>query len=299
MYSIKAVSQATGISIETLRAWERRYQVVEPRRDPNQRRSFDPADIIRLRKLREATEQGHPISKLARLSDAELADILAAGSRETHPGPGPRSLSAQIVTAAEKFRPEACDQALSMALALLPVRQVVEEVLAPALREVGERWHLGQFTTAQERIVTMSAKRQVSAVLDTYNRITNTAPVIFATLSNERHELGILMCALLTAARGIRCLYMGTELPALDLAQLAGRVQASIVVTSFALQEDLAESRGELRTLLANVSDGVAVWLGGIAATTVAAGITDTRLAVLPDFSSYERALDTIRADKA
>ena len=56
MFTIKAVSQATGVSIETLRAWERRYRVVEPRRDPNGRRSYDPGDVIRLRKLREAKD---------------------------------------------------------------------------------------------------------------------------------------------------------------------------------------------------------------------------------------------------
>ena len=73
MFTIKAVSQATGVSIETLRAWERRYWVVEPQRDPNGRRSYSPPDVIRLRKLREATERGHAISKLARFTDEELA----------------------------------------------------------------------------------------------------------------------------------------------------------------------------------------------------------------------------------
>ena len=76
MYSIKAVSQATGLSIETLRAWERRYGIVEPLRDGNGRRSYRPEDVIRLRRLREATERGHPISKLSRLSDEEPHKLL-------------------------------------------------------------------------------------------------------------------------------------------------------------------------------------------------------------------------------
>jgi methanogenic corrinoid protein MtbC1 len=121
--------------------------------------------------------------------------------------------------------------------------------------------------------------------------------MIFATLGNERHELGILMCALLTAARGIRCLYIGTEMPALDLAQLAYRVKASGIVMSFVLDEDSEHARNELRQVLANTPDEIRVWLGGLAAPTVSAGIADARLAVLPDFGSYERALDTLRAE--
>ena len=58
MFSIKAVSQTSGVSIETLRAWERRYGIVTPQRDSNGRRSYAPEDVIRLRKLREATERG-------------------------------------------------------------------------------------------------------------------------------------------------------------------------------------------------------------------------------------------------
>ena len=105
MFTIKAVSQATGVSIETLRAWERRYRVVVPRRDPNGRRSYDPRDVIRLRKLREATERGHPISKLARVSDEELSGLLADHARSGPREGAPRNFAEQMLSAAENYRP--------------------------------------------------------------------------------------------------------------------------------------------------------------------------------------------------
>ena len=76
MYSIKAVSQATGLTVETLRAWERRYGIVVPNRDPTGRRVYRAADVLRLRRLREATERGHPIGRLAELSEESLAQLL-------------------------------------------------------------------------------------------------------------------------------------------------------------------------------------------------------------------------------
>ncbi len=118
MFTIKAVSQATGVSIETLRAWERRYRIVEPARDTNGRRSYRPEDVIRLRKLREATERGHTISKLARFSDEELNRLLEEPELKGAKHAASQSFAQQMLSAAENYRPDDCDQVLSMALAM-------------------------------------------------------------------------------------------------------------------------------------------------------------------------------------
>ena len=89
MYSIKAVSKATGLSVETLRAWERRYAIVSPLRDESGRRVYRPQDVLRLRKLKEGTERGHPISRLATLDEPGLevlqsTDGVEGGFRVDH-----------------------------------------------------------------------------------------------------------------------------------------------------------------------------------------------------------------------
>ncbi len=298
MFTIKAVSQATGVSIETLRAWERRYRVVEPKRDPNGRRSYAPGDVIRLRKLREATERGHPISKLARVSDEELAGLLAAPGRDGPSEGASRGFAAQLLQAAEHYRPDDCDQVLSMALALLPLPQVVDEVLVPALLEVGERWHSGEFTVAQERIVSNAVKKQVGLVLDTYNRIASGQPIVFATLTDERHELGILMCALLTAARGVRCQYLGADVPPADVATFADRIGASAVVLSFVRRESSAAAEALLAEFVARLPRAIAVWIGGQGAAALALAGAGERVAVLSDYRALERALDALVATR-
>jgi DNA-binding transcriptional MerR regulator len=296
MFTIKAVSQATGVSIETLRAWERRYRVVEPRRDPNGRRSYEPGDVIRLRKLREATERGHPISKLARASDEELSGLLADDARAAPGGGASRGFAEQMLLAAEHYRPDDCDQALSMALALLPLPQVVDEVLVPALLAVGERWHAGEFSVAQERIVSNAARKQVSLVLDTYNRIASGPPVVFATLTDERHELGILMCALLTAARGVRCQYLGADVPPADVAVFAERIGASAVVLSFVRRESAAAAAVLFAQFLKSLPLPIAVWIGGQGAAALELAGSGGRAVVLDDYRALERELDALAA---
>ncbi len=179
--------------------------------------------MIRLRKLREATERGHPISKLARVSDEELAGCSSTRPRRGAARAAPReSFAEQMLQAAEHYRPDDCDQALSMALALLPLPQVVDEVLVPALLEVGERWHCRRASRSRRSgSCRMRSGSRSSLVLDTYNRIASGQPIVFATLTDERHELGILMCALLAAARGVRCQYLGADVPPADVALFA------------------------------------------------------------------------------
>lgn len=297
MFTIKAVSQATGVSIETLRAWERRYRVVEPRRDPNGRRSYSPPDVIRLRKLREATERGHAISKLARFTDEELASVLAAPASEGPTRLAAKAFAHQIIDAAEDYRPEDCDQALSMALALLPIGEVVTSVLGPALIEVGERWHAGRFNVAQERIVTGAVRRQVSAVLDTYNKISDSDPIVFATLPDERHELGLLMTALIAASKGLRCHYLGPDIPAADIATYATRVSAAAVVLSFVLQDARSPTANALTDLVARLPRTVRVWIGGRASHDPAFAGSGHRVTLIPDYDAFQREVDTLLAD--
>lgn len=294
MFTIKAVSQATGVSIETLRAWERRYGIVAPARDPNGRRSYRPEDVIRLRKLREATERGHTISKLARFSDAELTELLQDKQLDGVRHAASQSFAEQMLTAAENYRPDDCDQVLSMALALLPLSEVVNEVLTPVLLEVGQRWHEGNFSVAQERLVTSSVRKQVSGVVDTYNRIANGPLVVLTTLTGERHELGILMCALLASSKGLRCQYLGPDLPAPDIAVFTERVGASAVALSLVSTENMAKSVEELHTLAHLLPPSVEIWVGGIATREIRIEQLPPRCRVLPDYPAFERQVEVL-----
>jgi len=296
MYSIKAVSQATGLSIETLRAWERRYQIVEPSRDTNGRRAYRPDDVIRLRKLREATERGHPISRLARLDEAELDGILEARpSPEAGTSPA-RRFGEQMLKSAEEYRPADCDRLLGMAFALLPLSQVVNEVLSPLLVDVGERWHRGQLSIAQERIVSAAVRRQLSSVLDTYSRIATGPVMVLSTPAGERHELGILMCALLASSHNVRCHYLGPDLPAAELATYAARVEANVVTLSVLMSENSSGFLGEIGLLAQFLPEQIELWGGGSALAAAGSERLPARLKLLPDLAAFEREITLLAA---
>ncbi len=293
VYTIKAVSMATGVSIETLRAWERRYGVVQPKRDASGRRAYEPADVLRLKKLREATENGHAISKLAKLSDEQLNSTALMAQSATALEHNAPAFAQRMLKAAENYQPDQCDHALSMAMALLPLLEVIKQVISPVLKTVGERWHQGSLTIGQERIISQSIEKHVTIALDNYNRITAGSPIVFAIVGSERHEFGILMSALLAASHGFRCVYIGPEIPAEDLAVLVTRVNARALVMSFVFSKT-ASNKNELRKLLGLCPSWLPIWVGGSDSASLTAGITDSRLIVIDNFERYEQELDLL-----
>jgi DNA-binding transcriptional MerR regulator/methylmalonyl-CoA mutase cobalamin-binding subunit len=291
MYSIKAVAQATGLTVETLRAWERRYAVVTPVRDASGRRVYRPDDVLRLRRLREATERGHPISRLAPLTDERLVALLDAPDDRRADGTA-ATLVARALEAAAQFRAAECEQAVTLAVALLPPPQLVSDVLQPLLREVGERWHRGELSIAQERLVSRVVSRHVGLMLDTYDRVARREGIVFATLPGERHELGLLMSAMICASRGFRVHYLGADVPPAEIARFAGEVDAAIVALSVVLTERLSEVPLEIATLAAALPAGTAIWVGGSASPVLADAVLPACCVLLRDAAELEQRLD-------
>lgn len=295
MYSIKAVAQATGLTVETLRAWERRYGIVVPNRDASGRRVYRADDVLRLRRLREATERGHPIGRLAGLSDDGLAALLSEAT-DRRARAASNAFVERILDSAQRFRSSECEQALTLAIAMLPPQQLVSDVLQPLLREVGERWHRGEFAISQERLVSTIVRRHVGLMLDTYDRSAHRAPIVFATLPGERHELGLLTSAMMCASRGFRTHYLGPDLPPEEIARFAREVGAAVVALSVVLQDRAADAPAQLGELVSHLPEGTAVWIGGSAARDLQSRQLPPRCLVLADNAELEQRLEMLPA---
>jgi DNA-binding transcriptional MerR regulator/methylmalonyl-CoA mutase cobalamin-binding subunit len=294
MYSIKAVSQATGLTVETLRAWERRYRVVVPRRDDLGRRVYCPEDVLRLRRLREATERGHPIGRLVQMDDSGLISLLHEPSARPAALASPSGFVERILAAAEDYSSARCEQALTLAISLLSPAQLIDDVLEPMLREVGERWHSGKLSIAQERMVTGSVRKHISLVLESYDRSARGPSIVFATLPGERHELGLLMSAMICASHGCKVHYLGADLPAQEIARYAREAGAAMVAISVVLLDGLAELPAQLATIRADLGPQVPVWVGGQGAASLDRAALPVNCLVIGDRAELEQRLDVL-----
>ena len=290
MFSIKAASEATGLGVETLRAWERRYRVVIPERDGSGRRIYSAEDVVRLRRLREATDRGHPIGRLFTLSDSELGNLL----RDTGPESASRVFVNRILNGVEAFDPAECEQALMVAIATFSPTRLMVDVLGPLMTEVGERWHRGDLSIAQEHMVSAMVRRHVSLVLQTFDRCSKDAGIVFSTLPGERHEIGLLMAASVCASMGHKTHYLGPDMPAEQIAAFAARTKSPVVALSLIDRTGLEAVATQVSIIAEQAGSAVTIWLGGSAATRLDARTLPKCCVVLEDEFELERRLQML-----
>jgi DNA-binding transcriptional MerR regulator len=286
MYPIKAAADLAGLSTETLRAWERRHGAIRPVRDAQGRRMYDPATIERLSRLHRLTDRGHPIRDLAALDDAALDRLLDDGRQAAYGGV--EALPSRMLDAIAEYRVDVFDRDLSVAIATLPLPVLMGRVLMPLLREVGLRWADGRLAIAQERLVSSLLRMRLLAVLNAPRR-EQRPRVLFATLPGERHELGLIGAALQAYEAGVPVLYLGTELPAVEIARVSAKLGAAGVAVS---SVDAAQARvalDELRELDAALAPGVPVWLGGANARYLAEELASPRMHAVTDVQAMAR----------
>lgn len=293
-FSIKAVAQATGLSVETLRAWERRYDVVTPHRDASGRRTYSAADVARLRLLRSAIELGHTISKLAPLDEDNLAKLVATSGGQARPASRGAQFVERALDATMHSDPNGVEEALMLAIALLPPDEAALSVVSPLVREVGERWHRGEVSVAQEHMVTDIVRRLVIAVSRGYVRNDAAPSLVLATLSGERHELGILMCCWLAAARRIRTVYLGADCPPEEIARFALDVEAKAVLISMVMPEERVPATDQIQALARSLAGQCEIWVGGETAKRLPESAIPSGCVLLPGQGDLEQRLDLI-----
>jgi MerR family transcriptional regulator, light-induced transcriptional regulator len=294
-YPIRAVSKLTGISVDTLRAWERRYGVVEPERD-ERGRLYTEEHVARLKLLRDAVERGHAIGRVAPLSTEDLEALLARGGppRETPTAPGaPVDLSA-LQEAVDRFDGAALRRELSRLAAVLPARVLAREVALPFLHLVGEAWHEGKLSIAQEHLVSAELRSLIGALARLHHIPEGAPRLVLATPSGEQHELGTLVAALAAAGSGFGALYLGPSLPAGEIVQAARRSGARAVVLGYTGGESAPTGAAAILEVARDLPESIELWVGGTGAAQVRAA-SPARIAALEDLDAFEKALARLR----
>jgi len=291
-YSIKAVTQRTGVKADTLRTWERRYNAVEALRAKGGARFYSDEGLQRILLLKQGTAQGHPIRVLAAMDDASLAALVAEGQASPPPAAPTTSLVEQLLSGIEIFNLSEFERLVGLAALAYAPRELVEKVLHPVLIEVGNRWHDGKLSVAQEHAVSASLRAVLTALTRTYATPVGAPVILMTTLPGERHEFGILMLRLIAASTGAATHYLGVDLPADEIVAAARGARVKVVALSVVNADSLSTQREHLHVLLNDIGDdGPQVWIGGAKADELVKGIASPQLRVMRDMATFEKNL--------
>jgi len=283
-YAPGAVARMTGISAHALRAWERRYGAVQPRRTPGGSRRYSERDVRRLRLLRRAVDAGHPIGQVALLPDEEVARRLEFGGDARRGAVSEALPVEQILDSLRRLDIDRVERSLALQLAVLGPRSFAQELAVPLLRRVGEEWERGELSVAAEHAASAALRSLLGPTVRRDGAAATGPTVLFSTPAGERHELGALIAAAWALGAGVRSVYLGPDLPADELT-LAARTLGAKAVALGVAGDDAARAEREIRALRRALPERVRIWLGGCAAGALAVPGVDTihRLEELED----------------
>ncbi len=294
-YPITAVSRLTGIPLDTLRAWERRYQVVTPKRS-DRGRVYTEKQVKRLMLLRQAVESGHAIGQVAQFQDQSLRELLDRASSLTQTRPVARNLISEdllapVLRAIERYDYALADRELvRLSTAIASPRNLVHEVALPLMRTIGERWHHGKCSIAQEHMLSSLLSALLSSFIRTYTPSDPPAWGLFATPRDERHGFPNLAAAMLTAAGGLGVIHLGTDLPKEDIVLASRKSAASALLLSVSKTPD-AELLDDILHIARKAPKSTALWLGGAPELFLDNTAEASRWRGLHDFPALEREL--------
>jgi methanogenic corrinoid protein MtbC1 len=251
---IGELSRRSGVSPELLRAWERRYELLQPTRSPGGLRLYSLDDLERVRLMSQHLAEGLAAREAAAL--AARAKLSGAGSgpgsdaRGAAPGLAfdPDGARARLTDAMNSFDEPGSQAVIDELLAVATLDALLSEVVVPYLHDVGRRWELGELSVAQEHFASNLLRGRLLGLARGWGR--GDGPrALLACPQGERHDLGLIAFGLALRARGWRIDFLGSDTPTQSIVEAAEALDPAVVTVSAAapeLLQPLAEELGEL-----------------------------------------------------
>lgn len=257
-YNIKAVSQKTEIQPVTIRAWERRYHLLTPKRAENGYRLYSDRDVAVLDWVKKQVDDGISISTV-------VAEFTRAVNQQNWPeavvnnkGPipskknveqDPMVLTRQLVNSLVRLDEHMASQIFSEAMGNFPLLPLFETILVPTLVEIGSRWEKGEISVAIEHFASNLILGKILGIFQSLPMHASAPKVMVGCAPDELHQIGSLMFAILLRDSGYRVEFLGPDIPLDDLALYVADEKPRLLVISATLTRSAEQLVGFGKTL--------------------------------------------------
>jgi methanogenic corrinoid protein MtbC1 len=241
MLRIGELGRRVGASPELLRAWERRYALLNPARTQGGLRLYSVDDERRVRAMQANLKSGLSAAEAARLA-------LASDASAAPPTPSGDALERDreaLQQALDVFDADAAHRILDRVLASFMLDTVLAGIILPYLRDLGERWERGEASVGQEHFASNLIRGRLLALARGWERGDGHSALL-ACAPGERHDLPLIMFGLVLCNRGWRLVFLGADTPTEIVTETADQLEPELVVVSAVMPESL---RREARVL--------------------------------------------------
>jgi DNA-binding transcriptional MerR regulator len=251
LYNIGVVTRMTGISMATLRAWERRYDFPESGRTAGGHRLYSERDIMRLRWVKGRIAEGMQTAQaIQALRHQEISGQVA--EEPSYPIVEEKAQAIdqkitlhhyqdQLLKALLKRDLNKSDQILGEALVLSTPEDLILSVIGPTMAAIGDAWEKEHISIAVEHLATNFLRQRLLMWMVSGPPPQNRAPIVLACAPGDFHEGSLLMLGALLRRRRWNVAYLGQAVPLPDLASFVHDIQPLAVVLVAMLEETASE----------------------------------------------------------
>jgi DNA-binding transcriptional MerR regulator len=235
-YNLKAVIQETGISADTLRAWERRYGIPKPERTPGGHRLYSQRDIETVKWLMARQEEGLSISRAVQLWNKLTAQgenpivDQHSGSLSTIEPLALETLRNDWVEACLEFNEPRAEQIISQAFALYPTEIVCADLLQRGMHEIGDLWYAGKASVQNEHFASGLVTRRMDTLIAATPPPTRPETILVGCPPNEWHVLSLLIIVLFLRRRGLNVINLGANIPLVRFNETVQSIKPQLVI---------------------------------------------------------------------
>ncbi len=272
LYTIGTVSHLTGVGAITLRAWERRYDLIRPVRKDSGHRLYTRKHIDQINRITALTGQGMRISQIRpeMLETSDGSSDHGAAASKNRWDEYLDSMIAAIVA----FDEERLEAIYNDVLAFVPVEQATRELIHPLLEQLGARWKTGKGSIAEEHFFSFYLRNKLGARFHHRASRDNGPLILVACLPGEYHEMALQVFSLAAHTHGFRVLSLGASIPLEELPWVARKKHCDAIVLSGTIEPDPGVIEKHLAALVKEVD--MPVFVGGQSSVLVCDAINKT-----------------------
>jgi DNA-binding transcriptional MerR regulator len=281
LVQIGDLARRVGVRVDTLRAWERRYGLLNPHRSTGGFRLYSSDDEAIVRAMISEIARGYPPSQAAKLALARAESGDARGGRLA-PAPDPSAattsptdlthlaaIRTDLYRALLGFDGGRAHQLLDELFAEFTLNAVLRDVLLPCLKQIGEGWAGGDVTIAEEHFASQLIRERLLGLARDWDQ--GRGPrALLACPAGERHDLGLICFGLVLSRSGWRITFLGPDTPVTALAEAIAAVTPDLIVLTATDEDRFTSITEPLRALAA----GADLVLAGPGATPEVARAT-------------------------
>ena len=240
---IGELSRRTGVGVDTLRAWERRYGLLRPQRSSGGFRLYGTSDQERVRAMKALIDSGVSAAEAARLTTSAVSPAARSGQGEEG-----RDHAKRLSAALDRFDEADANAILDDAIARFTVDAVVSRVLLPVLNAIGTRWESGEVSVAEEHFATALLGGRMLSLGRNWGA--GGGPLaLLASPPGEQHDLGLIAFGLVLRERGWRIALLGSDTPIETISDAVAKLAPNAVVLAAVTREPFEAAADQIRAL--------------------------------------------------